>query len=241
MIGVFDSGVGGLSVLKRLKELMPEANFIYYADSKNCPYGTKSLEEIYQLTLAGCKTLISLGAKAIVIACNTASLVINRVKAEIKAPIYDIISPNLRAMEKIKNRRILLLGTIKTVEGKVYENFLNKDNEIIAKEAQFLTGLAENMQIDEEITQIKIDNLLADFEDFNMLILACTHFPLFNRYFEKHAKMEVYDCGLNLALEVSELKYQYITKADEFYTSGDIEHFTKQIKYYGFEARANIL
>jgi len=239
MIGVFDSGVGGLSVLKRMKELMPSANFIYYADSKNCPYGTKSLEEIYNLTLAGCKKLVSLGAEVIVIACNTASLVINQVKEKIDKPIYDIILPNLIEMKKIMKRKILLLGTIKTIEGKVYETLLNKNNECIAKEAQLLTTLAENMQIGEETTKNYINKLLNGFENCDMLILACTHFPLFNCYFEKYNNLEIYDCGASLATIVAKLKFDFIKTEDQFYTSGEIDTFTKQINYYGFEGKIN--
>ena len=120
-IGVFDSGVGGISVLRELVALMPNENFIFYGDSKNAPYGTKTLEEVRKLTLADAEYLRSRNVKALVVACNTATSVaihILREKYQKEIPVIGI-EPALKPAVSVKeNSRVLVMATPMTLREK---------------------------------------------------------------------------------------------------------------------------
>ena len=124
-IGVFDSGVGGISVLRELVALMPNENFIFYGDSKNAPYGTKTLEEVRKLTLADAEYLMTQNVKALVVACNTATsaaIHILREKYQKEIPVIGI-EPALKPAVSVKeNPRVLVMATPMTLREKKFHN-----------------------------------------------------------------------------------------------------------------------
>ena len=128
-IGVFDSGVGGISVLRELVALMPNENFIFYGDSKNAPYGTKTLEEVRKLTLADAEYLRSRNVKALVVACNTATsaaIHILREKYQKEIPVIGI-EPALKPAVSVKeNSRVLVMATPMTLREKKFHNLMQK-------------------------------------------------------------------------------------------------------------------
>lgn len=125
-IGIFDSGIGGLSVLESIRELLPHENILYLADEKNCPYGTKSLEEVRKITLDNINYLKSKGAKIIVVACNTATSSIIDIVSKDDNSIIGVIEPTANAALKLtKNKKIGLFATNLTVKTKIYEQFLS--------------------------------------------------------------------------------------------------------------------
>ena len=129
-IGIFDSGIGGISILDKLKDMLPNENFIYLADNVNCPYGSKSKKEIFSLSYKNCEKLIELDCKAIIIACNTATTnSIKKIREIISLPIIGI-EPGIKpAINHTKTKNIGVLATEKTLDSKLFIETLN-DNKI---------------------------------------------------------------------------------------------------------------
>ena len=128
-IGVFDSGLGGLTVLKELKRKMPKESFIYFGDTGHLPYGNKSKESIIEYSLSIVKFLINQNIKAIIVACNTASAVaLDVLKQEYSIPILNVIDPSIRrAINKSKTKAIGVIGTETTISSQAYKK-KNKSN-----------------------------------------------------------------------------------------------------------------
>ena len=181
-IGFFDSGVGGLSVLKEACALMPEENYIYYGDSANAPYGEKSREEIFELTMRGVGYLISSDIKALVIACNTAtSAVIDQLRKEVDIPVIGMepaIKPALAAVEG----KVLMMATPATIKLERYNNLLERFNareRVINLACNKLAGIIEhsvlshNGELDDYLKE-----LLAPYKNkgIEAIVLGCTHY-----------------------------------------------------------------
>lgn len=176
-IAIFDSGIGGLTVFKTLSEQLKTENFVYLADTANCPYGVKTKEEVRRISLANLNYLKELGAKAIVIACNTAT---SSVLPEIKNSngyLIGVIEPTANLAKKVtKNHQIGLIATNLTIQSGVYDNFLGAD--LVFKEGcSDLVSLIENQMINTKEMHDALNNHLSPSLDIDTLILGCTHFP----------------------------------------------------------------
>lgn len=183
-IGVFDSGVGGISVLKRIIELMPNERYIYYGDSANAPYGAKTDEEVYVLTENVFHRLLDMGAKAVVIACNTATSVAVR-KFRLKYPDIPIvgIEPAIKpAAENHKGGRIVVMATAVTLRRRKFAELMEKytqDAEIIPVPCPGLVNFVEQDRMD---SQEMMDYLKERFDPLSdrpidAVVLGCTHYP----------------------------------------------------------------
>lgn len=183
-IGFFDSGVGGLSVMKKAMEDMPEENFIYLGDSANAPYGIKENEEIKRLTLNGIEFLIDKGAKAIVVACNTAtSVAIEELRNKYKdIPIIGIEPALKPAVELNKEGKIIIMATITTLKEKKFKALMERyavGSEIIPLPCPGLVeyienGVLEGRELD-EFLRYKLSEHLND--KISAIVLGCTHYP----------------------------------------------------------------
>lgn len=186
-IGVFDSGVGGLTVLRALIATLPRESFIYLGDTARLPYGAKSPQTIERYSERAARALIELGVKCIVVACNTASAVglpVIRRCAE-SLPVIGVIEPGAAAAcAKSRSGRIAVIGTESTVRGKAYEHAIHRcrpDAQITAAAAQLFVALAEEGltrgAIAESIARHYLEPL---FEESvaDTLVLGCTHFPM---------------------------------------------------------------
>ena len=194
-IGIFDSGLGGISVLREARKKMPEEHFIYYGDSKYAPYGTKSKEEIIERCIAICDFFVSLHVKAIVIACNTAT----SAAATILREKYDIpiigMEPALKPAAHGKtNQNIVVMATPLTLKEKKFENLLSHysaDNNIIKMPCPELVSIVENDELD---NGLKVMNqLYTYYKDINLkqldsIVLGCTHFVFYRKYFTNNFK-----------------------------------------------------
>lgn len=179
-IGVFDSGIGGVTVLKELRKLLPNESFYYYSDSINNPYGDKSKEHLEKITLDIVEFLISKNCKAIVIACNTASAICSKMLRE-KYPNIPIIAiePAYKMVHDYSfNEKTLVLATKGTIESEkflsLYEKYNNHKTELIS-----CSGLAELIEKDEndKIKEyLKVN--LAKYQGYKNIVLGCTHYPL---------------------------------------------------------------
>lgn len=189
-IGVFDSGVGGLTVLKALRQHLPQESFIYLGDTARLPYGTKSAATIERYTLQTAQLLIRRGIKMLVVACNTATSVAlpSLQEALPDLPVIGVIEPGAKAaVAASKNGHILVIATESTVHNGAYERAIKaQNNQVIIKSqaCQLLVALAEEGWHDDKIAESIIARYLepllqpnAEFQP-DCLVLGCTHFPV---------------------------------------------------------------
>ncbi|MBR2754376.1 MAG: glutamate racemase [Lachnospiraceae bacterium] len=185
-IGVFDSGVGGLTVAREIFRNLPNEKIIYFGDTARVPYGNKSKETIIRYSRQISKFLLSQNVKAIVIACNTASaLALNELKEEVDVPVIGVVEPGARAAAAAtKNGRIGVIGTEGTINSGLYTEFIKKirpDCEIFGQPCPLFVSLVEEGMIDDEVTITMIHRYLdkmIEENNIDALILGCTHYPL---------------------------------------------------------------
>ena len=181
-VGVIDSGVGGLTILKNLQKQFPACNFVYLADSAYCPYGTKSFEEIYNRVCALIRFLQSRGAAAIVLACNTASIFADRLRTKFPLPIYGVIAPTCKVVAKTtRTKRVALLATNATVKSGAYSNFLgNCGLTVVSFPCSSFVPFVEANEVDSPECEKAVYAALHALPHCNVdtVILGCTHFPV---------------------------------------------------------------
>ena len=201
-IGVFDSGVGGITVLKEIIKLLPNENILYLGDTARMPYGTKSKENIIEYTKQSINFLINKNVKAIVIACGTAtSQALEEIQININIPIIGIINPTVYSIDKTY-KEIGVIATTGTINSGAWEkNIKNTCSgmKVISVSCPLLAQMAEEGWLDNEIARLTIKEYLNSFKGTNIsaLILGCTHYPLFKKLIEEELgeKVEIIDTG----------------------------------------------
>jgi glutamate racemase len=191
-IGVFDSGLGGLTVLRALKEKFPHESFIYLGDTARVPYGNKSNNTVSKYANEIVDFLLAKNVKAIVVACNTVSaLVLTELKSKLSIPIMGVIEPGVKAAHQITNtNKIGIIGTLGTIHSSAYENQLKKMNsnlEVNSQACPLLVPLAEEGWMEENIVKDILLHYLSPLikKDIDTLILGCTHYPVFSSVMEE--------------------------------------------------------
>lgn len=184
-IGIFDSGIGGLTVFKAVRKHLPSESIVYLGDTARVPYGTKSDETVVKYSLQNAAFLEERGVKAVVVACNTASaLAIPALRENVKVPVIGVVEPGaLTAYRQSKNQRIGIIGTEATVSSNAYGKALHKmDNKVhvISTACSLFVPLVEEGWIEGDIPKSIAARYLSIFknEDIDVLILGCTHYPL---------------------------------------------------------------
>ena len=184
-IGVFDSGVGGLTVAREIMRNLPKEDIVYFGDTARVPYGSKSKDNIIRYSRQIIHFLQTKGVKAIVIACNTASaLALDTVKDEFDIPIIGVVEPGARAALAVtENKKIGVIGTEATVRSSMYEKIIkgiNPEVSVISKACPLFVPLVEEGFKKHQVTDEIIDYYLASMKksDVDALILGCTHYPL---------------------------------------------------------------
>lgn len=189
MIGIFDSGIGGLTVVRALKALRPDLSFVYLGDTARTPYGTKSPETIRRYSEEAAGFLAKKGARAVIIACNTASsLATGHLREKFPGlPVFEVVAPAVEAaLSASKNGRIGVIGTRATIGSGIYEQRLRagrRDVEVFSRPAPLLVSLVEEGWIDTPETSAIVGKYVAPLreEEIDTLILGCTHYPLLKR------------------------------------------------------------
>lgn len=217
-IGVFDSGVGGLSVYRHLKNALPRELFLYYADTKNMPYGAKSSGAIADLTQAATDWLVRRGAKLLVIACNSASAhSLARLRSRYAVPVVGLVPAIKPAVYATATKKIAVLATQATLQGapfndlvqslavpsgvRVYRHF----------EPKLAPWVEMGAPIDHHVARLLVDRLrLWIAQNVDTLVLGCTHYPFFRPFLEDEiarskARMTLLDSGHAIALRVQSL------------------------------------
>lgn len=207
-IGVFDSGLGGLTVLRAIMDMMPNESTVYFGDSGRAPYGTKSKETVIRYTYQDINFLLGHDVKMIVIGCNTASACsLDSVKNSYDIPIVEVIQPGSAAAVKLtKNKKIGVIGTNATIGSGVYEEAIKSlmlEAEIYSKACPLFVSLAEEGWWDNDITYRIVEEYLTPLKDkgIDTLILGCTHYPLLQKSISRFMGESV--SLVNSALEVA--------------------------------------
>lgn len=184
-IGIFDSGLGGLTVFKQIKKLIPKENMIYLGDTARVPYGTRSRETVIKFAIEDVNFLMKKDVKAIVIACNTASAyAFEDIKNTVNIPVFDVVSGATKeAVDRTRNKRIAVVGTSGTISSNSYEKqivSLCSECKVFSKACPLLVPFIEEGETDGEAIDFIIDKYLSELinKDFDVLILGCTHYPL---------------------------------------------------------------
>jgi glutamate racemase len=184
-IGVFDSGIGGLTVLKELLGRLPNESFVYFGDTARVPYGTKSAEAVRRFSRENVRLLLYRGVKMVVIACNTASSeALPGLESEFPVPIVGVIEPGVRAaIAATQRRRIGVIGTPGTIRSGAYQSKIMAQlpNAVVIPQAcPLFVPLVEEGWIDTPVTRMVAREYLRVYEhaDIDALVLGCTHYPL---------------------------------------------------------------
>lgn len=187
MLGLFDSGSGGLSVLKALRERAPSADIAYFGDIAHAPYGIRGAEELAQLTREGVATLKNMGATHIVSACNSVSPSILAGAAG-KMPVIEMTRPTAKGMIAYKGKRVLLIATSATVASRIYNDALSGFVQLESLPIAELAGAIEFDAPQQEIARI-VQRAFAPLSGkvFDALLLGCTHYPLVRQSIEREA------------------------------------------------------
>jgi len=186
-IGVFDSGIGGLTVLKKLIEILPKEKYIYYADKDNVPYGTKPKEEVKKYIEEAVNFLLSKKVKAIVVACNTAtSIAIKDLREKYTIPIIGIEPAAKPAVENRGEKRVLIMATPTTIKEEKLKFLLEKLDateyvDLVAMPKLVEFAEKEDFNSSEVTKYIKEQLIEYNLEEYSELVLGCTHFPLFKK------------------------------------------------------------
>ncbi len=195
-LGVFDSGLGGLTVARALRNAMPNEHIIYLGDTARVPYGTKGAATVIRYAIGCAKHLVERGVKAIVIACNTVSAVApERLRVEFDLPVLSVIEPGARAaVEASVTGRIGVLATTGTVAAGAYARAVQQYStraEVTSLAAPLLVPLAEEGWVFGEVPNLIIDRYLLPLRDAHVdtLVLGCTHYPLLRPAIEERAKL----------------------------------------------------
>jgi len=198
-IGVFDSGFGGLTVLRALREILPDADYLYFGDTARLPYGSKSVETVAKYAVEAAHYLERHGAQMLVIACNTATaLALEKIKQAATVPVVGVVEPGAeRAATASKNQKVVVIGTEATVNSHAYLKALEaRGVQAREKACPLLVPLVEEgwteHAVTEEIARIYLREAFSDgFQSADVLVLGCTHYPLLKSVLSKVAPEHV--------------------------------------------------
>lgn len=241
-IGIFDSGVGGLSVLKQFLKYLPSESYIYLGDTARVPYGNKSKATIREYARECSNFLLEKGVKLIVVACHTVSSVaLDIVENIANVPVVGMIEPATKsALITSKSKRIGVIGTRATINSGSYSRSLSKhfasnELEIFTKACPLFVPLAEEGFIAHPSTQLIAEEYLAEFRKSNIdtLILGCTHYPLLSKVIsETLPDIELIDSGEQAAIYSLRLlaeKNILVEEKDKYFVPPDVKFYLTDI------------
>lgn len=242
-IGVFDSGIGGLTVLKEIMELLPGEDIIYFGDTARIPYGTRSKETVIKYAFQCIRFLLSKDIKAIVIACNTASaLTLEEAQSAFDIPIIGVIEPGANAaVSSTKNNKVGVIGTVGTINSEAYQRRIRRllpSSEVIGVSCPLFVPIVEEGWEDTDVAFITAEKYLLELNEHNIdtLVMGCTHYPILRYTIAKvmgegvHLINPAYETAKATTILLKEMALK-TNKVDggsyEFYVSDDPEKFRR--------------
>lgn len=212
-IGIFDSGVGGLTVYKEIMQLLPGEDLLYLGDTARVPYGTKSAKTVQQYALEAAAFLVDQGVKLLVVACNTASAVaLPALRERFRLPVIGVIEPGARRAVTSRNRHIGVIGTEGTINSGRYEEAIRAllpDAQVYSAPCPLFVPLAEEGWAEHEVARLAAREYLQPLiaAGIDTLVLGCTHYPLLRRILQEvlGPRVNLVDSAEETALAVAEL------------------------------------
>jgi glutamate racemase len=249
VIGVFDSGIGGLTVLRSITGLMPRENVMYLGDTARLPYGSKSGETVIKYAIELADFLVERGVKAIVVACNTMSaMALDVLRARFRVPILGVVEPGARAaLQASKRRRVGVIGTEATIESGAYARSLravDPEVEIFTRACPLFVPLAEEGWVANDVARRAVATYLASLKKsgIDTLILGCTHYPLLKKPIGEFLgdRVRLVDSAEETALELRRLLSEKGltrrrgTASASFFVTDSVERFMRVgERFYG--------
>ena len=213
-IGVFDSGVGGLTVVRALMQRLPREDILYFGDTARVPYGIKSEETIAHFATQIAQFLLARQVKLLIIACNTMAAVAARAITELApVPVLDVISAGAQAaVEATRGRRIGVIGTLATINSSAYENAIRRldpQAQVLSQSCPLFVPLAEEGWFDHPVARLTAQEYLAPLlaQSVDTLVLGCTHYPLFKPLLQEGvgAHVQLVDSADAMAIQTQAL------------------------------------
>jgi glutamate racemase len=234
-IGFFDSGYGGITVLYEALQLLPEEDFVYFADTKNAPYGVKPKDIVKEYILDAVEFIINKEVEAIVVACNTAtSIAIEDLRSKYNIPIIGMepaVKPAVRNSQ-IKNKRVLVTATQLTIKEEKLRNLIDKldnDDRVDLLALPGLVEYAEALQFNDDVVIPYLKEQLSgyDLEQYGTIVLGCTHFPYYKDMFKKIAPddVDIIDGSLGTVKNLKRLIDIQNENKQPIHGSGNIEYY----------------
>lgn len=222
MIGIFDSGVGGMTVARAVETMLPDLRLVYYGDLARTPYGSKSSETIIEYSIENTQFLLEHGAQAIIIACNSAASVASDIlRQKFPVPVFEVISPAVdRAVATTKSGNIGVIGTRATIRSEIYDKKIkqgNPDLRVFSKACPLLVPLVEEGWLDARETKMILRKYLTPLKQnhIDTLVLGCTHYPLLKDLIQHRMgknRVRLIDSSIEVALTLK----QYLNDNDDF-------------------------
>jgi len=215
-IGIFDSGLGGLTVLKQLQQKMPQERFIYFGDTAHVPYGNKSTETITKHCIKIINFLTSKNVKLIIVACNTASsAALSFIKSATQIPIIDVITPAIHDISHLPNiQNIGIIGTKTTIKSNEYQKKIKKINKninVYSQACPLFVPIIEEGLFKHNIAQLTAEMYLKKMKNkIDVLVLGCTHYPIMMQTIKKVINKNIYI--LDSALSTANYVNRYMEK-----------------------------
>lgn len=240
-IGVFDSGVGGLTVAREIMRQLPNEDIVYFGDTARVPYGSKSKKTVLKYSKQIVRFLLTKDVKAIVVACNTASaLALDEIAEEIDIPIIGVVKPGAKmAVETTKKGNVGVIATQSTIKSGIYNDYireLNPDITVVSKACPLFVPLVEEGLLEDRVTDDIVGRYLQELKEYNVdsLVLGCTHYPLLRNTIKRFMGEEVH--LVNPAYETAKSLKELLTEQGilnkkkhkseyEYYVSDGVDQF----------------
>lgn len=242
-IGIFDSGVGGLTVLKEILRVLPDENTIYLGDTARVPYGIRSPETVIRYSFENTKFLSSKDIKILVVACNTASSVsLDAVKSRVSIPVVGVIEPGAKAAARAsRSKKIGVIGTEATIRSNAYTKAIkgiDESIEVIGLSCPLFVPLVEEGWTDGDVAALIAEKYLTDLQerDVDTVVLGCTHYPLLKKVIAEvmGAEVQLIDSAIETSQEIRVILEDLGMSRDrkslsfrEFYVTDSPERFLK--------------
>jgi glutamate racemase len=238
-IGIFDSGVGGLTVMKEVMRYLPGENIIYFGDTARIPYGVRSAETVERYSFENASFLVSKGIKALVVACNTSSAIsLDLLRREFPIPVIGVVEPGARAaVAKAGSKKVAVIGTETTINSRAYERAIkaiDQSVEVTGFACPLFVPLIEEGWLDGEIVNLTARKYLSPIspDRTGVIVLGCTHYPMISNVIAEITGMPLIDSAVETAREVRSiladkglLRHEGNTPEMQFYVTDFPEKF----------------